>query len=188
MTHYLYRHINLQTDIPFYIGLGSGKNYHRAYETEGRSPEWLDIVSKHDFYVEIVMTGLTLEQACQKEIEFIAMYGRLDLGTGILVNKTNGGTGFKNCLYTESRRNKISNYFKGRTFTEEHKQKLKDAKKSNPYQSKNSLKLLDKNTGVVYESIRKYCEEFNINYSSLKNYLNGNRPMPKKYEHLCIKN
>ena len=188
MKHYLYRHINLKTEMPFYIGLGSGKNYHRAYEIDGRNPEWLNIVSKYDYYVEIVMTDLTEEQACQKEIEFISMYGRLDLGTGILVNKTDGGFGIKNCLYTESRRNKLSNHFKGRKLTKEHKQKLRDAKKKNNNLPANSISILDSNTGIVYSSIRKCCNELGLPYSAIKNYLNGNKNMPKKYKHLCIKN
>jgi len=188
MKHYLYRHINLQTELPFYIGLGSGKNYHRAYETEGRSPEWLNIVSKYDYYVEIVMTDLTQEHACQKEIEFISMYGRLDLGTGILVNKTDGGFGINNCLYTESRRNKLSNYFKGRKLTDEHKSKLKEAKKKNNCLPSNSISIIDLNTGIVYSSIRECCKTLGLSYPTIKNYLNGNRPKPKKYEHLCIKN
>lgn len=90
---YLYRHIRLDKNEPFYIGIGSDENYKRAYQKESRNKHWKNIVAKTLYEVEILLDNLTWEEACKKEIEFIALYGRNDLKQGSLVNMTNGGDG-----------------------------------------------------------------------------------------------
>jgi hypothetical protein len=91
---YVYRHIRLDKNEPFYIGIGKDATYKRAYQSSKtkRSEFWHNIASK-GYEVEILMDDLTWEQACEKEKEFISIYGRKDLGTGILVNLTDGGEG-----------------------------------------------------------------------------------------------
>lgn len=89
---YVYRHIRLDKNEPFYIGIGSDNNYKRANEKYDRSKFWKNIY-KNGIEVEILMDNLTWEQACEKEKEFILLYGRLDIGTGILCNLTFGGDG-----------------------------------------------------------------------------------------------
>ena len=92
---YVYRHIRLDTNEPFYIGIGSddiGK-FTRAYNKKGRSYSWKDIYYKFPNKVEIMLDDLTWEDAIKSEIEFIKLYGRKDLGLGTLVNLTDGGEG-----------------------------------------------------------------------------------------------
>lgn len=95
---YVYRHIRLDKNEPFYIGVGednvrnTGK-YDRAYDIYCRNKHWKDIYAKTSIEVEILVDDLPYEKAYEKEIEFIKLYGRTDLGTGILCNKTNGGPG-----------------------------------------------------------------------------------------------
>lgn len=92
---YVYRHIRLDTNQPFYIGIGSDDmgEYKRAYNKSKRSNFWKRIYAKANYRVDIVLDDLTWEEACEKEIEFIALYGRLDKGLGILCNHTSGGEG-----------------------------------------------------------------------------------------------
>ena len=90
---YVYRHIRLDKNQPFYIGIGKDESYKRAYDKTRRNNFWRNVVSKTDYCVEIIMDGLTWEQACEKEKEFISLYGRKDLQTGTLVNLTEGGEG-----------------------------------------------------------------------------------------------
>lgn len=85
----VYRHIRLDKNEPFYIGIGSSKD--RAYRQDGRNDLWNKIVSKTDYKVQIVFEDLTKEEACKKEIELIALYGRLKDRTGTLSNITSGG-------------------------------------------------------------------------------------------------
>jgi len=93
---YLYRHIRLDTNRPFYIGIGSDTDYKRANNPWGRSQYWNNIVNKTSYRVDIVLDDITWEEACEKEIEFISLYGRADIGNGILVNLTDGGEGVIN--------------------------------------------------------------------------------------------
>lgn len=91
--HYVYRHIRLDTNQPFYIGIG--RNSHaRAHSKKNRNPYWHNIVNRAGYRVEILLDDLTFEEACSKEIEFIALYGRFP--DGILCNITEGGGGLKN--------------------------------------------------------------------------------------------
>lgn len=93
---YLYRHIRLDDNTPFYIGIGSdsGGKYIRANNKKGRSLSWKDIYYKYGgCEVEIMLDNLTWEEACLKETEFILIYGRKNLGLGPLVNLTDGGEG-----------------------------------------------------------------------------------------------
>jgi predicted GIY-YIG superfamily endonuclease len=91
---YLYRHIRLDKNEPFYIGIGTDKkDYKRAYHKHDRNQYWYNIVDKTPYKVEIMLDNLTKEEAIEKEIEFINLYGRKNLHKGTLCNLTNGGEG-----------------------------------------------------------------------------------------------
>jgi DNA-binding cell septation regulator SpoVG len=70
---------------PYYIGKGTGR---RAFDKARRT---VTIPPKER--VLFLKTGLTEEEAFKHEIYMIALYGRKDLGTGILYNFTDGGEG-----------------------------------------------------------------------------------------------
>ena len=112
---YVYRHIRLDKNEPFYIGIGSDSDYKRANElrTARRNPIWHKIASKTEIEVEIVLDDLTYEKAITKEIEFISLYGRLNNATGILSNLTDGGEGTLGVIVSEETRKKNSERFKG---------------------------------------------------------------------------
>lgn len=89
---YVYRHIRLDKNVPFYIGVGLYNTYKRAYEKNGRNKYWKNIVSKTAYEVEILLDDLTKEEAFKKEIEFISLYGKFING-GTLCNISDGGNG-----------------------------------------------------------------------------------------------
>ena len=91
MTTYVYRHIRLDKNEPFYIGIGTDVGYKRAYSKHSRNKYWDRVVGKTKYEVEILLDNLTKEEAKQKEIEFIALYGKKLNKTGTLVNITDGG-------------------------------------------------------------------------------------------------
>lgn len=55
-----------------------------------------------------IYDGLSFDEANRIEIDMIKHFGRVDLNTGILTNMTDGGEGFKNIIFTEVTRKKMS--------------------------------------------------------------------------------
>jgi hypothetical protein len=138
---YVYRHIRLDTNVVFYIGKGTmdkGK-YKRANSRYDRNKYWHNIVKKHNYIVEIIIEGLTEKDAFDSEVELILHYGRIDLGTGTLVNMTAGGDGACGTVVSEETRKKRSNFGKGNTYalgyrhTEEAKKRMSIARMGNTY-------------------------------------------------------
>jgi hypothetical protein len=105
---YVYRHIRLDKNEPFYIGIGSDNEYKRAYYIQKRNNIWNKIVSNTSYEVEIILDNLTWDDACNKEKEFIKLYGRKNLRTGILSNLTDGGEGVYGLKFTDESKKKMS--------------------------------------------------------------------------------
>lgn len=141
---YVYRHIRLDKNEPFYIGIGSDSDYKRSNVKRNRNRHWKYITNLTPYRVEILLDNLTWDEACIKEIEFITLYGRSDLKKGPLANMTDGGEGNSNPSETikramsekiksnKERGNKISmankgkmSFNKGKKLSEEHKAKIK---------------------------------------------------------------
>ena len=188
---YLYRHIRLDKNEPFYIGIGSDLHYKRAYQTKSRNKHWHNIVSKTEYDIEILIDNITWEEACKKEVEFIKLYGRKDLNSGILTNLTDGGEGTINVIVNESTRNligiksrnlirtenhcnNISKAKKGKQFSEDHKKKLSMARKGLTAEKvHNSVLVLNATTGIFYYSINEAAKSQNVNPATLREKLRG---------------
>jgi len=110
--YYIYRHIRLDTNEVFYIGLGSyqKERYKRAYakSKKCRTSHWHNIVKQCGYKVQIMLEDLTEKEAIEKEIELIALYGRRDLSKGTLINLTDGGESNRGFVYTQEERKKRS--------------------------------------------------------------------------------
>jgi hypothetical protein len=90
---YVYRHIRLDKNEPFYIGIGkSDSDFKRAHSNKNRNVYWNNIVNFTDYRVEIMLQDITWDEACQKEIEFINLYKK-NTQKGILCNIADGGGG-----------------------------------------------------------------------------------------------
>jgi hypothetical protein len=101
----LYRHIRLDKNEVFYIGISSNKK--RPFSRFSRNKYWNNIIKITDWKVEIVIDNLSRKEIEEKEIEFIKLYGRKDLGLGTLCNLTDGGTGGLGLKHTEIVKNKM---------------------------------------------------------------------------------
>jgi hypothetical protein len=193
----LYRHIRLDKNEPFYIGIG---NSIRPY-IKNRNRIWKSIVKKTKYRVEILFDGLNLKEACEKEVEFIKLYGRIDLGNGILSNMTDGGDYF-GCFgykHTDESKIKLSISNKGRYRTKEFceiirvmkigtklsdETKLKISKSLKGRLKSDRFKKLVKESnrirnsfyldGILYTSKYDACNKLNISYYFLQKKLNEN--------------
>lgn len=114
--YYLYRHIRPDKNEVFYIGIG-GTNTRRAWETRYRNSLWNNVVNKNkgNYIVEILFTNLTKEEACLKEIEFIALYKRRQDG-GTLTNFQLGGDLKSGYIMSNEQKLVISKFHKGNTY------------------------------------------------------------------------
>jgi hypothetical protein len=146
---YVYRHIRIDKNEPFYIGIGSDMTYKRAREKSRRSNLWNKIIAKSDYDVEILLDDITFEEAKNKEIEFIKLYGRIDLGNGTLANLTDGGDGTPNRIFTPEHKRKLSLSQIGKKISEEQKDKLRKYRVGIPNSPETRLKISKANKGRV---------------------------------------
>jgi hypothetical protein len=110
---YVYLHRKATTGEVFYVGKGRGRRAWKAHN-ETRSALWLQVVAKHGLIVEIAQDGLQEWYAHELECELISLHGRRDTGHGQLVNFTDGGDGASGCKSSESKKQKLSEHFKGK--------------------------------------------------------------------------
>jgi hypothetical protein len=110
--YYVYCHRNPTTNEIFYIGKGSGP---RAYVTQSRGQYWKNYVKKHGIpIVEILYDNLEENESFTLEKQLIESLGRKDLGTGILVNTSDGGTGSSGMVHSNETKNTIREARKGK--------------------------------------------------------------------------
>lgn len=188
---YVYRHIRLDKNEPFYIGIGTDKYFTRAKETRKnrRNKIWNDIYSKTNIDIEILFDDLSYEDACKKEIEFISLYGRINIKTGILSNLTDGGDTGVGRIVTKEEKEYRSRLFSGKNnpmygkriseqSIEQGRLKRIGMKAWNKglkgvQKAHNGKIVLDLNTGVYYESAKEAAGAINMKHSTLKSKLNG---------------
>ena len=127
---YVYKHIRLDSEEIFYIGIATRKD--RATSKSKRKKHWNNIVNLHGYRVEYIKKGITLDEAKALEIQLIAEYGRESNG-GILTNITPGGDGRFGIptIHSDETKHKIRTTMKAHhqnnSFTKEQRKKMSDA-------------------------------------------------------------
>lgn len=144
---YLYRHIRLDKNIPFYIGIGVDSNYYRANSKKSRNDHWNKVVNKTDYEVEILFEHDDYNFIKEKEKEFISLYGRKDTNNGMLVNKTDGGDGCLGLIHSDQAKLKMSIPNRGKIISEEQKRKVSEFHKGKVVSKETRLKMSEASKG-----------------------------------------
>lgn len=205
----VYQHRRNDSNEIFYIGIG--KSTARAYEkNSGRTIFWKNVAKKSGFSVDILINGCSIEDAKAVEIGLIQAYGRRDLGTGNLVNLTDGGDGTLNAIVLPHIRKKISTsmkgkntWMKGKKHTEETRDKMRRSSKrlkhtpefirwlsesrkgdKSPTFGKlpyNTLPIINTNTNEIYKSIKECATKNGIKITNFQRWLKqGKKDFPYK--------
>jgi len=97
--YYVYSYLR-EDHSPYYIGKGSGRRAYTKGPKEVKPP-------RDKSRVRILKADLTEEEAFLLEKLYILMFGRIDLGTGILRNKSDGGDGSSGAIRSPEFREKL---------------------------------------------------------------------------------
>lgn len=152
---------------PYYVGKGSGKRIYSKQKGEIKPP-------KDKSRIIFLKQNITEEDAFKHERYMIAVFGRKDLGTGILHNRTDGGEGISGFFWNEEQRKRKGelqkgdkHHFYGKSLSEEHKKKLSEAlkgeknhnyKKSFSQEIREKMSLSKKGKPLSEEHKRKLSE------------------------------
>ena len=158
MIYYTYAYLR-EDKTPYYIGKGKGN---RAYKKHRKGIG----VPKDKSRIIFLKQNLTEEEAFRHEIYMIAVFGRKDLGTGILHNLTDGGDGASGYVFSEETKRKQSEAHKGnttwlgKTHSEETKRKMSDTRKGKTHSEETKRKQSEAKKGKTFseESKRKMSE------------------------------
>ena len=110
---------------PYYVGKGSGNRAWKSHTKTVKTP-------KDKSFIHIVCKGLTEEQAFMIEKLHIKLWGRIDIKTGVLLNKTAGGEGASGTIRSPETREKIRKTLQskpGRKHTEKTKKLISERNK-----------------------------------------------------------
>jgi len=152
--YYTYAYLR-EDGTPYYVGKGKGD---RAYRKVGKPCATPKDKSK----IIYLKTNLTEEQSFNHERYMIFILGRKDLGTGILLNKSDGGEGASGCIPSEETRRKRSAKMKGennplygkrgkdsprygKKHTQETKDKIRKSLQGNVISEETRIKISEKN-------------------------------------------
>jgi hypothetical protein len=141
-----YTYAYLRVDrTPYYIGKGEGR---RLYEKHRKGIS----VPKDKSRIIFLKQNLTEEEAFKHEIYMIAVFGRKDLGTGILHNRTDGGDGSSGFRHSKETLIKLSEMKKGENHPQygkspsrEHRRNISEAKKGKSQSEQHKRKLSEAN-------------------------------------------
>jgi hypothetical protein len=138
--YYVYAYLR-ENGTPYYIGKGRG--YRAYYRTKYEL-----IVLPPDDKILIILQNLTEEQAFSNERNYIAWYGRLDINTGTLENRTDGGEGISGYKHTKEVKDKLRQHSTGRYYSEETRKKISDNTKGKKRTEEQKKRISEAKKGI----------------------------------------
>ena len=176
--YYTYAYLR-EDRTPYYIGKGSGR---RAYSHNHR----IKLPPKDR--ILILKRFVNESDALRHEMYMIAVFGRKDLGTGILQNLSEGGTGGASGYITSpqvrslrSKRMVGNKIWSGRTHSKEAREKVSRARKGKKLSTDHIAKLKESHSlqwkvtspdgnVIVLANLTEWCRKNNLNPSPFYNY------------------
>jgi hypothetical protein len=137
---------------PYYIGKGQSRRLYKKSKGEVRTP-------KDKSRIIFLKQNLTEEEAFKHEIYMISVFGRKDLGTGILHNKTDGGEGVSGHVLKDEIKQKIRKANIGKKHTEESKRKMSELAKFRKHTEETKKKIGEASKGRKSMLGKKMSEE-----------------------------
>ena len=172
---YIYFHLRSDDGSIFYVGKGKGR---RAYVKRMRSKHWNNIVHKCGYSVKIIEDNLTEYQANEREVYWISKLGRIDLGTGCLVNFTIGGEGSSGRPMNDYTKSRIRECNKSRPPSELQKKIVGNMFKGKfGDQHNRSQKVRCKETGRIFGSQLEAQRELNLGNGSVSWSIKHSKPI-----------
>jgi hypothetical protein len=189
MIYYTYAFLR-KDKTPYYIGKGKKGRIHSTHR-KFKPP-------KDKSRIIFLKQNLTEEEAFRHEVYMIAVFGRKDLGTGILHNRTDGGEGPSGAVrsdetrkkmseakknMSDETRKKMSEAKKGRIVSNETRKKLSEANAGKTYSKKYNYKIYSIKESKIYETnnLNAFCKEHSLNHSPLFKTINGIRKQHKGF-------
>ncbi len=123
---------------PWYVGKGTGNRAYKSHEGH-RPPKDHSLIKIQHWPDEAT--------AFSYEIYQIDFWGRIDLGTGILRNRTDGGDGPSGAKASEETRKKMSKVRKGVPKSEETRKRMSEAQKGRVNSESTRKKISDSKKG-----------------------------------------
>jgi len=149
MHYYTYAYLR-EDKTPYYIGKGKGDRIN-SKKRSIKPP-------KDKSRIIYLKQNLTEAEAFKHEIYMIDVFGRIDLGTGILHNMTNGGDGVSGGIISDETKRKLSEAHKGKTHSEETRRKISEAKKGKTHSEETKRKIGEAHKNPSEETRRKIGE------------------------------
>ena len=156
--YYTYAYLR-EDKTPYYIGKGKGNRIFNKNKGDIRPP-------KDKARIIFLKKNLTETEAFRHEIYMITVFGRKDLETGILRNRTDGGEGASGLVMSEETRKTLSelkvgeknpNY--GKEMSEEQKQKISEKRKGTKLSEEHKDKIRQKMMGNTWNVGKKLSDE-----------------------------
>lgn len=161
--YYTYVYSDSLTKQPFYVGKGKNERAWSHFSRTDKHPLTYKINKLKSNGISIMVSlysGLDEEFSLFLEEELIAKYGRKDLGTGCLLNLTNGGEGSSGRIASDTLRKNMSKAKSGQKYSEIARKNMSEASKNRVYTTERNKNVSKGLTGhLVSEETKKKISE-----------------------------